>query len=75
MVPKSEKNLSLTNLDYADNVGIISDPEHAQKMLDDIVEWSSLVGLKVRTEKTKFMVMNRPDPNIFECALNAARKG
>ena len=26
--------------------------EHAQKMLDDIVEWSNLIGLEASTEKT-----------------------
>ncbi|KAK2709753.1 hypothetical protein QYM36_013431, partial [Artemia franciscana] len=40
------ENLSLTNLDYADDVEILSDAEHAQKMLDNIVEWSNLIGLK-----------------------------
>ena len=54
------ENLSLTNLDYADDVEILSDAEHAQKMLDNIVEWSNLIGLKVSTEKTKFMIMNHP---------------
>ena len=29
-------------------------------MLDDIVEWSNLIGLKVSAEKTKFMIMNHP---------------
>ena len=54
------KNLSLTDLDYADDIGLLSDPEHAQKMLDDIIECSSLIGLKVSAEKSKFMVMNLP---------------
>ena len=44
------KNLSLTDLNYADDVGLLSDPEHAQKMLDDIFKWSSLIGLKVSAE-------------------------
>ena len=54
-MPKLEK---LTDLDYTDDVGLLSDPEHAQKMLDDIVERKSLIKLKVSAEKTKFMVMN-----------------
>ncbi|KAK2722409.1 hypothetical protein QYM36_002820 [Artemia franciscana] len=45
------KNLSLTDLDYANDVGLLSDPEHAQKILDDIVELSTLIGLKVMAEK------------------------
>ncbi|KAK2727743.1 hypothetical protein QYM36_008283 [Artemia franciscana] len=60
MVPKLEKNLSLTNFDYADDVELLSDPEHAQKMLDDTDEWSNLIGLKVGAEITKFMIMNHP---------------
>ena len=55
------KNLSLTDLGYADDVGLLSNPEHAQKMLDDIIEWSSLIRLKVSADKTKFMVMNHPN--------------
>ena len=31
-------NLSFTDLDYADDVVLLSDPEHAQTMLDDIIE-------------------------------------
>ena len=52
------KNLSVTDVDYADDVQLLSDPEHAQKMLDDIVEWSNLIGLEVSAEKIKFMIMN-----------------
>ncbi|KAK2720840.1 hypothetical protein QYM36_004650 [Artemia franciscana] len=48
------------DLDYADDVGLLFDPEHTQKMLDDITEWSRLIGLKVSAEKTKFMVINYP---------------
>jgi len=46
MVPKSKKNLSLTDFDFADDVDFLSDPEYAQKMLDDMVEWSNILDLK-----------------------------
>ncbi|KAK2719132.1 hypothetical protein QYM36_004833, partial [Artemia franciscana] len=54
------KKSVLTDLDYADDVELLSGLEHAQKMQDDIVEWSNLIGLKVSAEKTKFMIMNHP---------------
>ncbi|KAK2712736.1 hypothetical protein QYM36_011433 [Artemia franciscana] len=54
------ESTSLIDIDYADDVEILSDPEHDQKMLDDIVEWSNLIRLKVSREKTKFMTMNHP---------------
>ena len=53
-MPKLEKDLSLTDLDYADDVEILS--EHAQKILDDIFERLNLIGLKVSTEKTKLTI-------------------
>ncbi|KAK2726329.1 hypothetical protein QYM36_000690 [Artemia franciscana] len=70
---ETRKNLSLTDLDYADDVGLLSDPDHAQKMRDDIVEWSSLTGLKRR--ENQIYGHESSDPNIFQREFNSARKG
>ena len=38
------------------DVGLLSDPVEAQNMLDSVVAWADLIGLKFSTEK--FMAMN-----------------
>ena len=63
------QNLSLTDLDYADDVGLLSDPIEAQNMLDSVVTWADLIGLKVSTEKTKFMAINH-DTGPFPLTVN-----
>ena len=63
------QNLSLTDLDYADDVGLLSDPVEAQNMLDSVVAWADLIGLKVSTEKTKFMAINH-DTGPFPLTVN-----
>ena len=63
------QNLSLTDLDYADDVGLLSDPVEAQNMLDNVVAWADLIGLKVSTEKTKFMAINH-DTGPFTLTVN-----
>ncbi|KAK2701591.1 hypothetical protein QYM36_019768, partial [Artemia franciscana] len=63
------QNLSLTDLDYADDVGLLSDPVEAQNMLDSVVAWAVLIGLKVSTEKTKFMAINH-DTGLFPLTIN-----
>ena len=37
------QNLSLTDLDYADDVGLLSDPVEAQDLLDSVVAWAALI--------------------------------
>ncbi|KAK2726366.1 hypothetical protein QYM36_000714 [Artemia franciscana] len=56
------QNFSLGDLEYADDVGIISDSEKAQTMLDEVVNWAHHISLKVSTVKTKFMAINHTDP-------------
>ena len=63
------QNLSLTHLDYADDVGLLSDPVEAQNMLENVVAWADLIGLKVRTEKTRFMAINH-DTVPFSLTVN-----
>ncbi|XP_065557812.1 uncharacterized protein LOC136025754 [Artemia franciscana] len=63
------QNLSLTDLDYADDVGLLSDPVEAQNMLDSVVAWADLIGLKVSTEKTKCMAINH-DTGPFSLTVN-----
>ncbi|KAK2713822.1 hypothetical protein QYM36_009640 [Artemia franciscana] len=63
------QNLSLTDLDYADDVGLLSDPVEAQNMLDNVVAWANLIGLKVSTEKTKFMAFNH-ETGPFSLTIN-----
>ncbi|KAK2725970.1 hypothetical protein QYM36_000445 [Artemia franciscana] len=70
---ETRKNLALTDLDYADYVGLLSDLDHAQKMRDDIVKWSSLTGLKRR--ENQMYGHESSDPNIFQPEFNSARKG
>ncbi|KAK2709579.1 hypothetical protein QYM36_013299 [Artemia franciscana] len=63
------QNLSLNDLDYADDVGLLSDPVEAQNMLDSVVVWADLIGLKVSTENTKFMAINY-DTGPFPLTVN-----
>ncbi|KAK2716006.1 hypothetical protein QYM36_010540 [Artemia franciscana] len=63
------QNLSLTGLDYADDVGLLSYPVEAQNMLDSVVAWADLIGLKVSTEKTKFKAINH-DTGPFPLTVN-----
>ncbi|XP_065570346.1 uncharacterized protein LOC136033530 [Artemia franciscana] len=64
-----EQNLLLTELDYPDDVGLLSDPVKAQNMLDGVVAWADLIGMKVSTEKTKFMAINH-DTGPFPLIVN-----
>ena len=63
------QNLSLTDLNYTDDVGLLSDPIEAQNILDSVVAWADLIGLKVSTEKTKFMAINH-DTGSFSLTVN-----
>ncbi|KAK2709325.1 hypothetical protein QYM36_013106 [Artemia franciscana] len=63
------QNLSLTDLYYADDVGLLSDPIEVQNMIDSVVVWADLIGLKVSTEKTKFMAINH-DTGPFPLTVN-----
>ncbi|KAK2718306.1 hypothetical protein QYM36_005570 [Artemia franciscana] len=51
-------NLSLTDLYYADDLGLLSDLVEAQIILDSVGAWADLITLKVSTEKNKFMAIN-----------------
>ncbi|KAK2718231.1 hypothetical protein QYM36_005523 [Artemia franciscana] len=62
------KNLSLLN--YADDFGLLSNPEDAQNMLDGVVTWADLISLKVSTDETKFLAINHKEP--FSLAVNHA---
>ncbi|KAK2711963.1 hypothetical protein QYM36_010856 [Artemia franciscana] len=63
------QNLSLTDLDYADDVGLLSDPVETQYMLGNVVASADLIDLKVCTEKTKFMNINH-DTGPFSLTVN-----
>ena len=63
------QNLSLTDLNYTDDVGFLSDPIEAPNILDNVVAWADLIGLKVSTEKTKFMAINH-DTGSFSLTVN-----
>ncbi|KAK2714155.1 hypothetical protein QYM36_008656 [Artemia franciscana] len=51
-------NLSLADLYYADDLGLLSDLVEAQIILDSVVAWADLITLKFSTEKNKFMAIN-----------------
>ncbi|KAK2718096.1 hypothetical protein QYM36_006774 [Artemia franciscana] len=56
------QNLSLEDIDQADDVGILSDPETAQTILGDLMTWADHIGLKVNNAKTKFKRISHADP-------------
>jgi hypothetical protein len=70
---KIQRNLSLVDLEYADDVGVPSDPKKAQTILDDVVTWADYIGLKVRAGKTQFTAMNHNDSfslTVFQVQLD-----
>jgi len=59
---KIRQNVSLGDLEYADDFRILYDSEKDQTIIDDVVTLADRIGPKVITEKTKFMVTNHTDP-------------
>ena len=64
-----EQNLALTDLNYGDDVGLLSNPVEAQNMIDSVVALAHLISLKFSTEKTKFMAINH-DTGSFLLTVN-----
>ena len=64
-----EQNLALTDLNYADDVGVLSNPVEAQNMIDSVVALADLISLKFSTEKTKSMAINH-DTGSFLLTVN-----
>ncbi|KAK2716480.1 hypothetical protein QYM36_006833, partial [Artemia franciscana] len=56
------QKFSLGYLKYYDDVAILSDPEKAPTMLDEVVSWADRIGFKVSTGKRKYMTLNHTDP-------------
>ncbi|KAK2704890.1 hypothetical protein QYM36_017066 [Artemia franciscana] len=56
------QKFSLGFLKYYDDVAILSDPEKAPTMLDEVVSWADRIGFKVSTGKRKYMTLNHTDP-------------
>lgn len=62
----SRGGLKVTDLDFADDVGLLSGTSvFLQTMLDNVVEYGSRVGLKINAAKTKVMCCGAPPVVCF----------
>ena len=70
LIPRRSRRvpgLTVTDLDYADDIALLSDTiEKAQNLLHDLETAAEAVGLHVNVLKTEYMIINinDPDPDI-----------
>ena len=76
LIPRRSRRvpgLTVTDLDYADDLALLSDTiQKAQSLLHDLETAASLVGLHVNASKTEYMLVNINDPVPNISSLNGA---
>ncbi|MCP4491873.1 MAG: reverse transcriptase family protein [Gammaproteobacteria bacterium] len=65
--------LTVTDLDYADDLSLLSDSlEKAQSLLNELETAAATVGLHVNATKTEFMLINIDEPDPAITTLNGS---
>ena len=76
LIPRRSRRvpgLTVTDLDYADDLALLSDTiQKAQSLLHDLETAASSVGLHVNASKTEYMLVNINDPLPNISSLNGA---
>ena len=63
----------ITDLDYADDIALVSDEHDLQVFVDKVIFFGNLVGLKINPDKSKMMLFCSLLPRIVINGLQFER--